>query len=152
MSYQYYTLQFSCPSDGSLVVADMTFDVDIMDKAFYEVFIDGEKLINEDFMMVIFDGITKKLPPLQEYLNFVFEKKQGSLMGSRKEEYKVLPWDILRYELFYPTFKDIFDIKSFCIELTCEAVSIFRVGFRYERNATAKYLSSIGGEKSMKKV
>ena len=51
--------------------------------------IDGEKLINENFMMGIFDGIMKKLPPLQKYLNFMFEKKQGSLVGSRKEEYKV---------------------------------------------------------------
>ena len=60
-----------------------------MDKAFYEVLIDGDKLIEEDFMMGIFDGIMKKLPPLQKYLNFMFEKKQGSLVGSRKEEYKV---------------------------------------------------------------
>ena len=55
-----------------------------MDKAFYEVFIDKEKIINEDFMMGIFDGITKKLLPLQEYLDFMFENKQGSLVGSRK--------------------------------------------------------------------
>ena len=49
-------------------VADMMSVVDIMYKAFYEVLIDGEKLINEDFMMGIFDGIRKLLPPLQEYL------------------------------------------------------------------------------------
>ena len=39
--------------------------VDITDKALYEVLIDGEKLINEDFIMGIFDGITKNLLPLQ---------------------------------------------------------------------------------------
>ena len=43
-------------------------------------------------------------------------------------------------------------MKSFCIELTREASSIFRVEFRDEHKATAKYLSSIGGENSMKKV
>ena len=58
--------------------------LDTMNKAFYEVLIDGEKLINEDFVMVIFYGITKKLPPLQEYIDFMFENKQGSLLGSHK--------------------------------------------------------------------
>ena len=54
--------------------------------------------------------------------------------------------------IFYPTQKYIVDINSFCIELTREASSIFRVEFRDKHKATAKYLSSIGGEKSMKKV
>ena len=116
-----------------------------MDQAFYEVSINGEKLIDEDFMMGIFDGITKKLPPLQEYLDFMFENKQGRLVGSRKEEEKVFPWDLLQSELFYPTRKDIVITNSFCIELTCEAASILRVEFRDERKATAKYLSFIGG-------
>ena len=60
--------------------------VDITDKALYEVFIDWDKLIDKDFMMGIFDGITKKLPPLQEYLDFMFESKQSSLVGPCKEE------------------------------------------------------------------
>ena len=89
--------------------------VDIMDKEFYKVLIDGEKIIDEDFMMGIFDGITKSLPPLQEYLDFMFESRQGSLVGYHKEEGKVLPWDFLRFELFYLTRKDIEDTNSFCI-------------------------------------
>ena len=46
----------------------------------------------------------------------------------------------------------IVDNNSFCIEITCKAESNLRVEFREESKATAKYLSSIGGEKSMKKV
>ena len=53
-------------SQHNFGVADMAYVVDMMDKEFYEVLIDGEKLINKDFMMGIFDWITKKLPPLQE--------------------------------------------------------------------------------------
>ena len=60
----------------------MAYIVEIMDKTFYEVLIDREKLIDEDFMMGIFDIITKKLPPLQEYPDFMFENKQGRLVGS----------------------------------------------------------------------
>ena len=114
--------------------------------------IDGEKLINEDFIMGIFDGIMKKLPPLQEYLGFMFENKQVSLVGSWKEEEKVFPWDLLQSEFFYPNRKYIVNTNSFYIELTCKAASIFKVEFRDKRKATAKYLSSIGGEKSMNKV
>ena len=94
------------------------------------MFIDREKLIDEEFMMDIFDEITKKLPPLQEYLNFMFDNKQGRLVGSRKEEERVFPWDLLRSELFYHTRKYIVDTNSFCIEITCEVASIFRVEFR----------------------
>ena len=100
-------------SQHNFGVADMASVVDIMDKAFYEMLIDGEKLINKDFMMGIFDGITKKLLPLQEYLDFMFDNKQGRLEGSRKAEDKVFPWDLLRYELFYPTRKDIVNTNSF---------------------------------------
>ena len=59
--------------------------VDIMDKAFYNVLIEWEKIVDEDLMMGICDGITKKLLPLQEYLGFMFENKQDSLLGSRKD-------------------------------------------------------------------
>ena len=54
--------------------------VDILVKIFYEVLIDREKIIDEDIMLGIFDGITKKLPQLQEYLDFMFDNKQGSLV------------------------------------------------------------------------
>ena len=53
-----------------------------MDKAFYEVLIDGEKLIDEDFTMGIFYGIRKKLPPLQEYLDIMFDKKTRQISGA----------------------------------------------------------------------
>ena len=51
-------------------------------------------------MMGIFDGIPKKLPPLKDYLYFMFENKQGSSVGSRKEEEKFFPLDLLRSDFF----------------------------------------------------
>ena len=128
-------------SQHNFGVSDMVSVVEIMDKAFYEVLIDGEKLVNEDFIMGIFDGITKKLPPLQEYLYFMFKNKQGRISSSRKEKDKVLPWDLLRSKLFYPTLEYLVDTRLFCIELTCEAASIFIVEFRGEHKTIAKYLS-----------
>ena len=96
-------------------VAETESFVDITDKELYEVLINGEKLIDIDFMMCIFDGITKNLPSLQEYLKFMFCNNHGSLVGSLKEDDNVLPWDILGSELFYPTRKDIVDTKSFLL-------------------------------------
>ena len=75
-----------------------------------------EKLIDEDFTMGIFDGITKKMSPLKEYLDFMFENKQSILVGFRKEKYKVLPWDLLRSELFFPTRKYIVDTNHFILK------------------------------------
>ena len=139
-------------SQRNFGVADMESVVDRMYKKFYDVLIDREKLINEDFIMGIFDGIMNKLRPLREYLDLMSEKKQGRFVGSCKEEDKIFPWDLLWYEFFYPTDKDIVDTNSFCIELTCEQASIFRVEFKDKRKVTNQYLSSIGGEKGMKKV
>ena len=136
-------------SQHNFEVADIASGVGIIYNSLYDVLIEEEKLIGKYFMMGIFDRITNKLPPLQEYLDFMSEKKHGSLVGSRKEEDNVLPWDLLQSDFFNPTCKYIVGTSSFCIELICEATSIFRVEFRDERKVVAKYLSSFGGEKSM---
>ena len=65
-------------SQHNFGLSGMASVVYIMDKALYEVLIDGDKLINKDFMMGIFDGITKKLPSLQEYLNFIIDKNNAT--------------------------------------------------------------------------
>ena len=138
MPLQWLAVNCGDLSQHNFGVSNMASVVDIIDKELYEVLVGGEKIIDEDFMMGIFDGIAKKLPPLQEYLDFMFENKQGSLVASRKEKVKFSPWDLLRSEFFYPSRKDIVDTKSFCIELTCESASIFRVEFMDGRKSTAK--------------
>ena len=72
-------------SQHNFGVADMASVVDIMDNAFYDVLIDGEKITDKDFMMGIFDGIKKKLSPLQKYLDFMIYNKQVRLVGFCKE-------------------------------------------------------------------
>ena len=84
MTLRWIAGKFGNLSQHNFGVANMAPVVDILDKAFYEVLIDGEKLIDKDFMMGIFDGITKKLPHLQEYLDFIFDHKQSSLVASCK--------------------------------------------------------------------
>ena len=139
-------------SEYNFGVADMASVIDIMDAAFLQVLDDGEKMLDETFMMGIFDSLKEQIPPFRDYLTYIFEEKQGSLIGPHQLEDRILPWDQLRAELFYPTRVDIIETHDFCTELACEAASIFRREFRDERKATHKYLSEIHGERSMAEI
>ena len=57
--------------------------------------------------------IERTTSAIEKYLIYMFEKKESSPMGSRKEQEKVLPWDLLICELFYPTTKDIIQSNIF---------------------------------------
>ena len=133
-------------------VAEMGTVVDIMDKAFGQIVNDGTKTMNEKFMMQMFDKLTRKIPPFKQYLTYMFDEKSSNLVGPCTKEERVLPWDMVRTELFYPTRVDMLETTSVVPELASEAGAIFRVEFRDKGKATAKYLSSIGGTKSMKKI
>ena len=133
-------------------VADMATVVDLMDEAFFEMVNNGEKVLDEDFMMDIFKNLKEKLPPLQEYLDFMFEDRQGCVVGSSCKEDKVLPWDLLKAQLFYPTRCDIVQSQDDCVELASEAAQVFRREFRDERKATHKYLSEVVGERSIGQI
>lgn len=133
-------------------VAEMPDALDLMDKAFDKVVKDGKKIMNEKFMMGIFGKLTRKIAPFKAYLTEMYEDKYSNLVGPTTKEEKVLPWAMLRSELFYPSRIDVLETNTVVPELGSEAAARFRVEFRDEKKATAKYLSAIGGEKSMKKV
>ena len=124
-------------------VAEMAEVVDIMDKACHKIVIDGGMILDEDFMMSIFDKLINQIQPFKDYLTYMFKEKLSLLVGSKKEEDKVLPWDLLRSELFYPTRVDLIQTNEYASELGAEAAAIFRTEFRDESKATHKYLSEI---------
>ena len=106
-------------------VADMPEALDLIDSALGKVMEDGTKLLDEDFMMGMLTPICNKVPPLQDYLDYMFERKTSYVIGSRKEEDQVLPWDDLRAAVFYPTRKDIIQTNDFCPQLAVEAATVF---------------------------
>ena len=59
-------------------VADMPMSLDLMDDAFELVSIDGNILLDEDFMMGIFDTLVRTMLPFEEYLDYMFDKKKES--------------------------------------------------------------------------
>ena len=82
----------------------------------------------------------------------MFEEKTSCLVSSRSEEDKVLPWDICRAELFFPTRTDILEAQEMATDVAVTAASIFRREFRDKRKATSAYLSAINGRKSINNV
>ena len=63
---------------------------------------DGEMMFDREFMMNIFEPIVDQVEPFAEYLEFIFENKEGHALGSRDKADKWLPFDELRAELFFP--------------------------------------------------
>ncbi len=82
--------------------------LDIMEDRFEEISKKGELLLDEDFMMDMFLGIADKVDPFATYLEFMFTEKQCQSVGrTNSEDGRVLPYDELCAELFYPARADI---------------------------------------------
>ena len=62
--------------------------VDLMDKAFYEINKDGILMLDDDFMMNIFEPLAKKIKPFKDYLTYIFEERQSCPVVLQVEENK----------------------------------------------------------------
>ena len=93
----------------------MTKAVELMEKSFAEITKDRNLMLDDDFMMNIFEPLARKINPFKEYLTYMFEEQQSFPVGSQAEEDKVYPYDLLRAELYFPTRKDILQSKTFLI-------------------------------------
>ena len=65
--------------------------VDLMDKDFAKITKDRNLMLDDDFMMNIFDPLAKKINPFKEYLTYMFEERQTCPVVLQSEEYKVYP-------------------------------------------------------------
>ena len=126
--------------------------VDLMEAVSLEVSEDGEKMLDEEFMMNIFKPIANKVKPFEDYLTMMFEEKTSYPMCSFNENDKVLPCDLLKLQLFYPTRVDIRESHEFTCCLGEVALSRFVVEFRDPSKATSSYLSSIDEKKIEKGI
>ena len=60
-----------------------------MDKAFAEITKDRNLMLDNDFMMNIFEPLPKRIKTFKENLNYMFEERQSCLVGLQAEEDKV---------------------------------------------------------------
>jgi hypothetical protein len=131
---------------------DMARVADMLEKAMEVVVSDGSKFLDEDFIMNIFQDITKQVDPFKDYLAFIFEEKQSYPVGSRSEEDAVLPFDQLRAELFYPERDENRKSYRMACRLAEEAATTILTELRDPSKATSHYLSSLDGIRSWKNL
>ena len=56
-------------------------------------------IMNECFMMGVFDGLKQKLPPFQEYSTYIHEKKATALVAANNT--KTIQFSDLRKAVFF---------------------------------------------------
>jgi hypothetical protein len=87
--------------------------LDLIEGCFEDIVENGMLMLDESHMMDIFSSIAEKVDPFKDYLDFMFTQKLSKRVnGSNLIEDKVLPFDVLRAELFYPTWSDIHQTES----------------------------------------
>ena len=87
--------------DYNWSVRSMGKIVDMLDISLEEIVEDGSKIIDEEFMMGLFDEIKHTVPPFIDYYKHMYEQKAIKLLSPR--ESKVIPLVILKEELFSTT-------------------------------------------------
>ena len=85
-------------------VLDMGDVVDTLKVAMEEIAGDGKLMLNEDLIVNIFSKFQEKIDPFNKYFTYIFEKKLSNPIGwMTSVDNKVIPFNLLRAELFYPT-------------------------------------------------
>ena len=74
----------------------------LMYNTFIEIQANGNKFLDEDFIMKIFEPLYTDMPELETYLTFYFEEKEANVVGSRKLDDCMLAIDGDVAELLYP--------------------------------------------------
>ncbi len=77
--------------------------VDLMEETFENIANDGERRLDEQFMMNICEPIVNQIDPFAEYLECIFEKKVAHELCTRDKHMKWLSFEELQAELFFPT-------------------------------------------------
>ena len=95
---------------------DMSTILTCLEQAFEAILDDPHLFLDEEFMMEqMFEPITRKIPPLCEYLEHIFEIKSAMNVNNQRVDAVLL--DMLRALLFYPMCEDIIQTNDFCLEL-----------------------------------
>ena len=126
--------------------------VDLMYNAFVQVESDGEKMLDEDFIMNIFSPLYAELPELEEYLTYFFEEKESNVVGSYSRSDRVLAVDLAKCEVFYPTRYENQQTNDLCVNLAREVATCLMLEVADPKKATSDYLSECDGRFSWSKL
>ena len=107
----------------------MGWTVNLMEEAFEKIANDGEMMLDEEFMMHIFEPIVNQVEPFAQYLEYAFEKKEAHELCTQNKHDRWLPFDELREELFYPTRNYVRQTHSIVCCLAEVAAATFLIEF-----------------------
>ena len=123
--------------------------LDALHSACTELQHDGDLFLNEDFMNAIFDtiyedseGNAAPLPPLQDAMKYQYEEKKTVAIDG----YKVLPYDKLNAEMFYPSRPENIQTTELVKEMACEVAECILKELCDPKKALSDYLSCKEGK------
>ena len=100
--------------------------IDLLEDAMIIISNDGSRMLSDDFMMSIFQSLKDDLPEFEEFLNFLLEHKETPTIiknGSDLTDFnnlKVLSYDLLRVELFFPAREENQATNTVCTNMAVE--------------------------------
>lgn len=101
-----------------------------MEECFEGIVEDDMLMLDELYMIDMFSSIADKVDPFKDYLDFRFTQKLSKQVnGSKLIKDKVLPFDMLRAELFYSTQSNIHKTESLVCQQSEEAATAFLLEF-----------------------
>ena len=122
--------------------------IDKLESTFEQIVNKTKSILDEDFMMGIFDTFKNEIPKLNDFLDYKYNKYSAKVVGDSKE--CVLPYAMLRNELFSPRLDTNRETNSFAEIIGRVAAEAMLSELRDPHKVTSKYLSSLDGERSWK--
>jgi hypothetical protein len=129
--------------------------IDALHDALIQIESNGNLYLDEDFMNSIFNKIytddnnnSIPLQPLEDAMKYQYEIRQTPAVDGSK----VLPFDRLNAELFYPTREENIATNEMVKVMACEVAECMLDELRDPKKATSDYLSSAGGKFSWGKT
>ena len=121
---------------------------DLLHQAMVEIQANPPLLLDEQYVMNIFQPLYNQLPELKDYLNYYREEKLSNTMSSFNAEDRVLAIDQAISEVFYPTKVRNRETTPFCHKLAERAATTLLVELQDSKKATHLYLSAALGKRS----
>ena len=123
--------------------ADMSRVIDTLHSKLNDIHKNPSLILNENFMMNIFQQYRNELPPFEEYWQLIYHKKQMKVV-SRTDGTSVVHYKRIRRRLFHPTKKADKQTTELVVELAEIATEALVRELLDEKKATYKYLSVSG--------
>ena len=122
--------------------------LDLMYNKFIEIQANGDKFLDEDFIMKIFEPLYTEMSELETCLTFYFEEKESNVVGSCKRDDFMLAVNGTVAELFYPGQMDNKQSTPTCRALAVRLATRAIAECIHRKKAIHDHLSEIHDKKS----